>query len=80
MKRFISAAIVALTISSLAAPAFAGERHGGGKGGGAHAMGGRGGHGGKGGGFARFGGGKGGAAAVIGLAAGAILLDALANQ
>jgi hypothetical protein len=79
MKRFISAAIVALTISSLAAPAFAGERHGGGKGGAAHAMGGRGGHGGKGG-FAGFGGGKGGAAAVIGLAAGAILLDALANQ
>jgi hypothetical protein len=79
MKRIISAAIVALTISSLAAPAFAGERHGGGKGGGAHAMGGRGGHGGKGG-FAGFGGGKGGAAAVIGLAAGAILLDALANQ
>ena len=79
MKRIISAAIVALTISSLGAPAFAGERHGGGKGG-AHAMGGRGAHGGKGHGFAGFGGGKGGAAAVIGLAAGAILLDALANQ
>jgi hypothetical protein len=77
MKRIISAAVIALSISSLAVPAFAGQRHGGGKGGAIHAMGGRGGHGG---GFGRFGGAKGGAAAIIGLAAGAILLDALANQ
>jgi hypothetical protein len=75
MVRFFSAIVIALTISSIAAPAFAGQKHGakgGGKAGGhGHSL--SAGHfGGK--------GGKGLAGGALGLAVGAILLDALANQ
>lgn len=64
MVKFISVAVVALMVSSAAAPAFAkgDKHHGGGKGGSSHSLAGL--HGGKG-----FGGGKlGAAAAVFGLA------------
>ncbi len=72
MKRFISVILIAATVSSATAPAFAGDKHG--SKGGSHMSS----HGGKGG-FGRFGG-KGLAAGVIGAAFGAILIDALANQ
>jgi hypothetical protein len=74
MFRFISAALIALTVSTAALPAFAGEHHGG-KGGGKG-----GGHAGHGASMGHFGGGKGAAGAAIGIAAAAILLNALANQ
>jgi hypothetical protein len=73
MKRIISAIVIAATVSGAALPAYAGAKHGGGKGGHSHMAG----HGGKGG-FGHFGG-KGLAAGVIGAAVGAMLIDALSN-